>query len=225
MSKEGKSPGEMVQDAVNTHSSPSDLKITDMRAAVVCSNYDYPIIRIDTNQDVYGVGEVLLVAGIVEIEQRLERDLACEPAELEIDRHFLAGLPFLEHGLGNFGHGRRVAAHAGTDESRLNQFALAAPILAFAADEALAQSGNEGTDAEMLAVVLGVANQHLFDQHRIARQKEALRPNAAARKRAIRVRQLEKEIENVVAESRDVAAEKRAPGARRKSGVERFRGF
>jgi L-alanine-DL-glutamate epimerase-like enolase superfamily enzyme len=49
---------ERIQQAVNTHSSPSDLKITDMRTAVVCSNYDYPIIRIDTNQGVYGIGEV-----------------------------------------------------------------------------------------------------------------------------------------------------------------------
>jgi L-alanine-DL-glutamate epimerase-like enolase superfamily enzyme len=45
-------------DKVNTYSSPSDLKITDMRIAVVCANYDYPIIRIDTNQGVYGIGEV-----------------------------------------------------------------------------------------------------------------------------------------------------------------------
>lgn len=43
---------------IRTFSSPSDLKITDMRIAVVCSNYDYPIIRIDTNQGVYGIGEV-----------------------------------------------------------------------------------------------------------------------------------------------------------------------
>ncbi|RIK47109.1 MAG: mandelate racemase/muconate lactonizing enzyme family protein, partial [Chloroflexi bacterium] len=47
-----------VEDAVNTYSRPSELKITDMRLAVVCSNYDYPIIRIDTNQGVYGIGEV-----------------------------------------------------------------------------------------------------------------------------------------------------------------------
>ena len=47
-----------VEDAVNTFSTPSDLKITDMRMAVVCSNYDYPIIRVDTNQGVYGIGEV-----------------------------------------------------------------------------------------------------------------------------------------------------------------------
>ena len=45
-------------DKVNTYSKPSDLKITDLRLAVVCANYDYPIIRIDTNQGVYGIGEV-----------------------------------------------------------------------------------------------------------------------------------------------------------------------
>jgi L-alanine-DL-glutamate epimerase-like enolase superfamily enzyme len=47
-----------VENAINTFSRPSDLKITDMRIAVVASNYDYPIIRLDTNQDVYGIGEV-----------------------------------------------------------------------------------------------------------------------------------------------------------------------
>src|SRR5215207_3232724 len=47
-----------VEDTINTNSRPSDLKITDMRLAVVASNYDYPIIRIDTNQGVYGLGEV-----------------------------------------------------------------------------------------------------------------------------------------------------------------------
>ncbi len=47
-----------IEEAINTYSRPTELKITDMRMAVVCSNYDYPIIRIDTNQDVYGIGEV-----------------------------------------------------------------------------------------------------------------------------------------------------------------------
>lgn len=47
-----------IENAVNTYSSPSDLRITDIRLAVVCSNYDYPILRIDTNQGVYGIGEV-----------------------------------------------------------------------------------------------------------------------------------------------------------------------
>ncbi len=49
---------ERVENAVRRASSPSDLRITDIRTAVVASNYDYPIIRIDTNQDVYGIGEV-----------------------------------------------------------------------------------------------------------------------------------------------------------------------
>ncbi len=42
----------------NKLSAPSNLKITDMRACTVAANYDYPIIRIDTNQGVYGLGEV-----------------------------------------------------------------------------------------------------------------------------------------------------------------------
>ena len=47
-----------LENAIRSHSAPSQLKITDLRVAVVCSNYDYPIIRIDTNQGVYGIGEV-----------------------------------------------------------------------------------------------------------------------------------------------------------------------
>src|ERR1039457_636311 len=46
------------QTRVNRNSSPSGLKITDMRACRVAANYDYPIIKICTNQDVYGLGEV-----------------------------------------------------------------------------------------------------------------------------------------------------------------------
>jgi L-alanine-DL-glutamate epimerase-like enolase superfamily enzyme len=41
-----------------TYSRPSNLRITDIRGCTVASNYDYPIIRIYTNQDVYGLGEV-----------------------------------------------------------------------------------------------------------------------------------------------------------------------
>jgi L-alanine-DL-glutamate epimerase-like enolase superfamily enzyme len=49
---------ERIEQAANTCSRPSELKITDLRTAVVASNYDYPIIRLDTNQGVYGIGEV-----------------------------------------------------------------------------------------------------------------------------------------------------------------------
>ncbi len=44
---------------VNTNSKPSDLKITDLRVAVVGrAPMTCPLIRIDTNQGVYGLGEV-----------------------------------------------------------------------------------------------------------------------------------------------------------------------
>jgi L-alanine-DL-glutamate epimerase-like enolase superfamily enzyme len=46
------------QGPINKNSPPSNLKITDMRACRVAANYDYPIIRVDTNQGVYGLGEV-----------------------------------------------------------------------------------------------------------------------------------------------------------------------
>ncbi|MFQ6044324.1 MAG: mandelate racemase/muconate lactonizing enzyme family protein, partial [Candidatus Poribacteria bacterium] len=45
---------EMTQN-VNTNSRPSELKITDMRIAKV---RNWPIIRLDTNQGIYGLGEV-----------------------------------------------------------------------------------------------------------------------------------------------------------------------
>lgn len=44
---------------VNRASAPSDLKITDMRYAVVMNGHARcPVIRIDTNQGIYGLGEV-----------------------------------------------------------------------------------------------------------------------------------------------------------------------
>jgi L-alanine-DL-glutamate epimerase-like enolase superfamily enzyme len=47
------------QNHVNTNSKPSDLKITDMRIAVVArAPMTCPVIRIDTNQGLYGLGEV-----------------------------------------------------------------------------------------------------------------------------------------------------------------------
>jgi len=54
------SPTDAYPKEVNTNSSPSELKITDLRVAIVAKPgpSPCPIIRIDTNQDVYGLGEV-----------------------------------------------------------------------------------------------------------------------------------------------------------------------
>src|SRR5690348_4467573 len=44
---------------VNKNSRPSDLKITDLRVATLKGvPFNSPIIRIDTNQGIYGLGEV-----------------------------------------------------------------------------------------------------------------------------------------------------------------------
>jgi L-alanine-DL-glutamate epimerase-like enolase superfamily enzyme len=53
-------PMEAYPKGVNTHSSPSELRITDLRVATVVKPGPgpCPIIRIDTNQGVYGLGEV-----------------------------------------------------------------------------------------------------------------------------------------------------------------------
>src|SRR5713226_585291 len=50
---------EAFQQHVNTNSKPSELKITDLRVATVSrAPMTDPIIRIDTNQGIYGLGEV-----------------------------------------------------------------------------------------------------------------------------------------------------------------------
>ena len=50
---------EAYQEHVNTNSKPSDLKITDLRVATLArAPMTDPIIRIDTNQGIYGLGEV-----------------------------------------------------------------------------------------------------------------------------------------------------------------------
>ena len=46
-------------DQVSTASSPSDLKITDLRIAVVGEGgWRWPIIKLETNQGLVGIGEV-----------------------------------------------------------------------------------------------------------------------------------------------------------------------
>jgi len=48
----------MMEDAIRTHSRPSELRITDLRVATVQGQGYHPILKIETNQGVYGLGEV-----------------------------------------------------------------------------------------------------------------------------------------------------------------------
>ena len=71
------------QTSVNKLSAPSTLKITDMRTCRVAANYDYPIIKIYTNQGVYGLGEVR-DAGVEGIALVLKAHLVgANPLEIE----------------------------------------------------------------------------------------------------------------------------------------------
>src|ERR1051326_1303947 len=60
MGSRAKAAPEPPFQTVNTHSSPSTLKITDLRVATVKKPGPSPctIIRLDTNQGAYGLGEV-----------------------------------------------------------------------------------------------------------------------------------------------------------------------
>jgi len=50
---------EALPQNVNTNSRPSDLKITDLRVATIArAPMKCPVLRIDTNQGIYGLGEV-----------------------------------------------------------------------------------------------------------------------------------------------------------------------
>lgn len=50
---------QLPEDHVNSYSRPSDLRITDLRVAVVgWAGWRFPLIRIDTNQGLTGIGEV-----------------------------------------------------------------------------------------------------------------------------------------------------------------------
>ena len=95
-----------VSAQVNHNSTPSGLKITDMRACRVAANYDYPIIKIYTNQDVYGLGEV--------------RDAGVEGIALVLKPYLLGKNPLdIESNLRNVrqfsGHGRMGGGFSAVD--------------------------------------------------------------------------------------------------------------
>ncbi len=54
----GRGASDVHYGSINKYSAPSDLRITDMRVVTIASNFDYTIVRLDTNQGVYGLGEI-----------------------------------------------------------------------------------------------------------------------------------------------------------------------
>jgi len=58
MGYSGIAMGETFINPKNAFSRPTDLKITDIRGATLAAIYDFPIIKIYTNQGIVGLGEV-----------------------------------------------------------------------------------------------------------------------------------------------------------------------
>ena len=85
-----------VSASLNKNSAPSGLRITDMRACRVAANYDYPIIKLYTNQDLYGLGEV--------------RDAGVEGIALILKAHLVGKNPLDIDG--NLRNLRQFAGHA-----------------------------------------------------------------------------------------------------------------
>jgi len=76
---------------------PDKLRITDLRTAVIASpNFDYPLIRIDTNQGVYGIGEVR-DAGHKE-SALMYKGLMLGKNPMNVDELFRLMKPFAGHG-------------------------------------------------------------------------------------------------------------------------------
>ena len=99
----------------------------------------------------------------------------------------------------------------------MNELALPMPKFALACYESVPENRLVGSCSEMLDVMLGIRNQHLFDELGCACQKYAPRPNAEARERAIVSGRFEQEVEQTGAELADVATDQRALRSRRQS--------
>ena len=70
-----------ISSNINTNSSPSQLKITDVRLVQVSTGG--PILKIDTNQDIYGLGEVRDGASITYALMLKSRLLAQNPCQVD----------------------------------------------------------------------------------------------------------------------------------------------
>ena len=113
---------------VNLASSPSSLKITDMRYAVIVKPGPSPcvLIRIDTNQGVYGLGEVRDIAGpqyAMVLKSRIAgRESAAHrlsvPEDRAVRRRRAPGGRRMRGGDGAVGHRRQGLQHPRLPDAR-----------------------------------------------------------------------------------------------------------
>jgi L-alanine-DL-glutamate epimerase-like enolase superfamily enzyme len=98
--------GETVLNPKDAYSRPSDLKITDIRGATIAANYDYPIIKIYTNQGITGLGEVRDAGWIAQALIMKPYLIGKDPLDIET---ILMSIRHLT------GHGRYAGGYAAID--------------------------------------------------------------------------------------------------------------
>ena len=97
---------------------------------------------------------------------------------------------------------------------------MSLPKHALARNESVSKHWLKRACSEVLDVIFRIRHQHLLDKIRSARQEQALRTNTKARQRTVVAGSVEQEVEEVGAKSLEVAANRRAPGARRQSSAD-----
>jgi len=93
--------GGLAINPLKAFSRPSDLRITDIRGCTIASNYDYPIIKIYTNQDIYGLGEVRDAGFLGQALMMKPYLIGKDPLDIETILHSISHLT----GHGRFGGG------------------------------------------------------------------------------------------------------------------------
>ena len=105
------------------------------------------------------------------------------------------------------------------EERRLKKPPLPEPEIAFARDETIAEHRLVRPRTEVLDVVLGVRDEHLFDEVRIACEEQPPAAEAKAGERAVGARKLQEKVDLLWSDLADVAAEKPALRTRRQGGA------
>ena len=109
--------------------------------------------------------------------------------------------------------------HAAFEERGLRELPLPEPEVAFTGDETFTQHGHVHAGTEVLDVILGIREQDLLDEVRMAGEEDASRPEAKARDVAVGAGDLAEEIEPLRHEGLEAPADEGALGARRQPGV------
>ena len=165
-----------------------------------------------------GRNELVPVAGVVEVEQRLESDVAGQLAEFEVYVDGLPVHPAGDHSVGELSHDPGIGEDTGLEECRLGELPLAEPEVALAGDQPVAEYGFVEPGTEMFDVMPGVGDQDFFDEVRVAGQVNPPVGDPEAGQVAVLAGDPDVEVEPAVAKLAEHSEQWRTGRAGRKAG-------